>query len=140
MTAFEVDPSYCTDSVLTIADEEDLCHFIESYLETSERNCKPDDLRQIGGECPSSCSGQCYNCYGFHIKWSRVKDDYKGLALTFYTVDISHLSRKSRLHWSRLSGASWCFWDVSCLTLVEENKETGYTCDGLCPSTKCPMK
>ena len=140
VTVFEVDPSCCSDSVLTIADEQDLCDFIGSYLEEAERNCKPDDLLKVRGECPSSCSGECYNCYGCHIKWDRVKDDYKGLALTFYTDDISYLSKKSRLHWSRLDCASWCFWDTSCLTLVEENKETGNTCDGTCLSDYCPMK
>ena len=140
VTVFEGDPLCCTDSVLTIADEEDLCDLISSYLENSERNCKSEDLQQIIGECPSSCSGQCYNCYGFHIKWDRVRDDYKGLALTFYTEDISHLSKESKLHWSRFNCASWCFWDTSCLTLVEENVATGYTCNGMCPSAYCPIR
>ena len=140
VTLFEVDPMRAAESVFTIACEENLRDFIERFLELSKRNCNGQDLERIRKRCIPSCSGECYNCYGFHINWNQVKDAYKGVALTFYSKDISYRSKDPRLHWSRFDCASWCFWDPSCLTLVEENRETGYTCDGTCDSPNCPMK
>ena len=98
------------------------------------RNCKGEYLEKIRAQCIPNCSESCYNCYGFHIVWDRVKVAYKGLALTFYSEEISHRSKNPRMHWSRLDCTSWCIWDDSCLTLVEENVRTEYTCDGNCLS------
>ena len=140
VTVFEIDPVRSAGSLLTIACKEDLNDFVGRYLEKSKRNCSGQDLERIKNRCIPSCSGQCYNCYGSHIDWNRVKDAYKGLALTFYSKNISHYSQDPSLHWSRFDCASWCFWDPSYLTLVEKNRETGYTCDGTCHSTYCPMK
>ena len=139
-TVFEFDPNEYGKYVLTVACKEDVGDFLENYLETSERNCKSKDLECIRDRCMSDCSGSCYNCHGFHIAWNRVKANCRGFALTFHSEDISHRSKDPRLHWSRLDCASWCIWDTSCLTLVEENVRTKYTCDGKCLSTYCPMK
>lgn len=140
MSVFEIGQTCSAKNVLTITREEDMENFLESYLETSNRNCKGKNLESIRDQCIPNCSGSCYNCYGFHIDWDRVKVAYQGLALTYYSEEISHRSNNPRLHWSRLDCASWCFWDISCLTLVEENVRTEYKCDGRCFSTYCPMK
>ncbi len=142
MTVFEFDQDRFAESVFTIARKKDMEDFLESYLEPRKRNCKSEDLESIRSQCIPRCSGSCYNCYGFHIDWNRVKADYRGLALTFYTEEISHRTRDPRMHWSRLDCPSWCIWDIdlSCLTTLEENVETGYTCDGNCQSTYCPTR
>ena len=139
-TIFQIDQVRSAENILTIACKKDMDDFLRSYLEQSERNCKSEDLEKIRDRCMPDCSGSCHNCYGFHIEWNRVKVDYQGLALTFYSEKISHHSKNPRLHWSRLDCASWCIWDNSCLTLVEENVGTEYTCDGKCLSIYCPMK
>ena len=141
-TVFEFNPDGHGKYVLTVACKEDMEYFLENYLESSERNCKSTDLERIRDRCIPDCSGSCYNCHGFHIDWNRVRVDYRGLALTFHSEEISHRSKDPRLHWSRLDCASWCFWDkeLSCLTTLEENIGTEYSCDGNCPSSFCPMK
>ena len=140
VTAFEIDPARLGEEVLAITSREDILTFTELYGETLRRNCKDEDLVGISKQCVDSCSGQCFNCYGVHISWGRVKAAHMGLALTFYTEEISHRSGNPRLHWSRFDCPSWCIWDVACLTLVEANKETGYSCDGACKSKYCVMK
>ena len=140
VTAFEFDPRRFGEDVWAIAGKEDILKFAELFGETPKRNCKDEDLASIRNQCITSCSGRCYNCYGVHINWGRVKAAYKGLALSFYSEEISYRSGNPSLHWSRLDCASWCFWDKACLTLVEANKETGYACDGDCQSAYCAMK
>ena len=142
VTIFEIDQDRFAETVCTIACKEDMEDFLESYLEPNQRNCKSEDLECIKNQCIPHCSGSCCNCYGFHIDWNRVKADYRGLALTFYTEEISHRSRDPRMHWSRLDCPSWCIWDrdLSCLTTLDENVETGYTCDGKCLRTHCPTR
>ena len=108
-TAFEFDPINYSRYVLTIACREDMENFLESYLETSKRNCKGKDLESIRDQCIPNCPGSCNNCYGFHIDWNRVKAEYKGLALTSYSREISHRSNSPRMHWSRLDCASLVF-------------------------------
>ena len=120
-TVFEIDRVRSIENILTIACIEDMNYFLECYLEKSMRNCKGEYLEKIRAQCIPNCSESCYNCYGFHIVWDRVKVAYKGLALTFYSEEISHRSKNPRMHWSRLDCTSWCIWDDSCLTLVEEN-------------------
>ena len=141
-TVFEFSPDDHGRHVLTVASVEDMEDFLENYLEATERNCKSEDLECIRGLCIPGCPGSCYNCHGFHIAWDRVKADYSGFALTFHSEAISHRSRDPRLHWSRLDCASWCFWDgeLSCLTTLEENVTTEYSCDGKCLSSHCPMQ
>ena len=141
-TVFEFSPDDHGGHVLTIASVEDMQDFLDNYLETKKRNCNSNELKSIKKRCIPDCSGSCYNCHGFHIEWNRVRDNYKGLALTFYSEKFSYRHKDPRLHWSRLDCASWCFWDreLSCLTTLEENIETGYTCDGNCLSRWCPMK
>ena len=140
ISVFETDQAHFSGNVLTIACREDMDNFLECYLETSPRNCKSKDLERISDQCIPACSGSCYNCYGFHIDWNRVKAGHKGLAVTCYSREISHRSKNPRMHWSRLDCASWCFWDVSYLTLVQVNVRTEYTCDGKCLSNYCPVK
>ena len=140
VTAFEIDPARLGKDVLAITGKEDILTFAELYGETPRRNCKDEDLVGIRNQCIARCSGQCFNCYGVHINWGRVKAAYMGLALTFYSEEISHRSGNPSLHWSRFDCPSWCFWAEACLTLVEANKETGYTCDGACQSAYCAVK
>lgn len=140
VTIFEIDSTIADSTVLTIARNGDMDDFLERYLEKSQRNCRGEDLDGIRNQCGPTCSGSCFNCFGFHIGWDRVKVDYAGIALTFYSKEISHRSQDPRMHWSRLDCASWCIWDTRSLMPVRENVRTEFTCNGKCLSSHCPMK
>ncbi len=79
----------------------------------------PDDFRQFEDDYREPRARECTvngkTEFGFHIEWSRVKSDYKGILITPYQPALSHRNGSSGLHWYRFDCASGCFWNISCL-------------------------
>lgn len=118
-TKFELIPSEI-DRVLTIRTEPELSSFVQRYGESTQRNCSTIDLNlyDISSLCDPNCSGQCFNCYGFHIIWGRVQSEYKGIAVAPFHEKRSYTCGDPLFHWYRFDCASWCIWDTSCLLTV----------------------
>ena len=139
-TEFRFDTSDI-NSIRLIETLDELNQFVDDYRESDQRFCNRIDIVDVRKECNRlGCQGQCFNCYGFHINWSRVKSDYKGLALKCYSGDMSHKTKVAELHWTRFDCSSWCFWDTSHLSVIGQSKKTKYKCDGLCKSRYCSIR
>ena len=118
-TEFTIKPSACNE-ILTIRSEQELHSFVQRYGESSQRKCSIVDLtlNNFRDQCVSNCQGQCFNCFGLHIIWGRVKSEYKGIAITPYQRNLSHRCGDPKFHWYRFDCASWCVWNTSCLEKV----------------------
>ena len=64
------------------------------------------------------------------IRWCRVKQDYKGIAIDPYRRELSRKgSNQRQYNWNSFDCSSWCLWDVKFLldegylTLVERNRQ-----------------
>lgn len=100
---FTIDPDQF-HLVLILKTPDDLRSFTSHYQEPSSRGCVVDGKP----EC------------GLHIEWRRVKSDYKGILITPYQRELSHRSGIPEFHWYRFDCASGCFWDITCLRLLNE--------------------
>lgn len=141
MTMFEFTPSELHCRVKVIKCKDQLDEFVQSYRERIPRLCRPEDLIEIKKECAKlNCPGLCFNCFGFHIDWRRFKSEFDSIAITPYLEEQSHRHQVAKFHWYRFDCSSWCFWDTSHLSPIQENQLTGYECDGSCSSVYCSVR
>ena len=109
------------EEIKVISCKEDMNSFIREFGEPELRQCRS----HLPGE--SKCRGngvtECSYCFGLHIEWTRVRQNYQGIAIVPFEWNLSNISGKPEYHWNAFDCASWCFWDTAYL------RQTGFLID-----------
>ena len=141
VTVFAVQPS-ASKEFLVIEDEPAMHQFADQYGDGRNNVCHPPTRCD---ECNHNSSIRCFDCFGLHIEWDRVREDYDGIAITPFQRNLSHRCGDPKFHWYRFDCASWCLWNEECFSQNGQNSLTGYDCncsdlglDSLCLGPSSP--
>ena len=130
VTKFIVQPSEHNE-ILVIKNEPGMHQFADRYGEATSAGC------QQNVECNHNHSTSCFNCFGLHIEWVRVRDDYDGVAITPLQRSLSHRCGDEKFHWYRFDCASWCLWNEECFSQEGQSIPTGLDCNCLTEDSYC---